>query len=203
MWWYYISLRSLLSSQSKTDCFLGLFSFFFFFFFFFQLARRQVCGFVYVCVFVFWLKVANWLVVAVRERERRALGSRRVGSFVLHPKAGKLWVFVWGFGGWERRDLKREVLNIIIMDSSDVKALLLGLLGTLLTLQAYNQTYMDTTYCMLLGFVVLLVAWGVKEGVIPLWNKQTYKQTKLSSCSRLGRSWRTHCVWKKERNRNY
>jgi len=29
-----------------------------------------VCGFVYVCVFVFWLKVANWLVVAVRERER-------------------------------------------------------------------------------------------------------------------------------------
>jgi hypothetical protein len=54
------------------------------------------------------------------------------------------------------------------MDSSDVKALLLGLLGTFLTLQAYNQTYMDTTYCILLGFVVLLVAWGVKEGVIPL-----------------------------------
>jgi hypothetical protein len=64
---------------------------------------------------------------------------------------------------------------------------------------------MDTTYCMLLGFVVLLVAWGVKEGVIPLWNKQTYKQTKLSSCSRLGRSWwtRTVCERKKERNRNY
>lgn len=45
--------------------------------FFFQLSRRQVCGFVYVCVFVFCLKVANWLVVAERERERRALGSRR------------------------------------------------------------------------------------------------------------------------------
>jgi hypothetical protein len=44
-------------------------------------------------VFVFWLKVANWLVVAVREREReresRALGSRRGEGFVLHPKASK------------------------------------------------------------------------------------------------------------------
>ncbi len=64
--------------------------------FIFQLARRQVFGFVYVCVFVFWLKVANWLVVAERERERerRALGSRRGERFVLHPKASKLWVFV-------------------------------------------------------------------------------------------------------------
>jgi hypothetical protein len=58
---------------------------------------------------------------------------------------------------------------------------------------------MDTTYCMLLGFVVLLVAWGVKEGVIPLWNKQT----KLTSCSWLGRSWRTRtvCERKKERKK--
>ncbi len=187
MWWYYISLFwSLLSSESERDCFLGLF-----WFFFSVGAATSVWVCVYVCVFVFWLKVAYWVVVGVRRGER----------FVLHPKVSKLWVFVWGFGGWERRDLKREVLNIIIMDSSDVKALLLGLLGTFLTLQAYNQTYMDTTYCILLGFVVLLVAWGVKEGVIPLWNKKK----KLSSCSRLGRSWRTRtvCERKKERNRNH
>jgi hypothetical protein len=45
-------------------------------------------------VFVFWLKVAYWLVVGERERERRALGSRRGERFVLHPKVSKLWVFV-------------------------------------------------------------------------------------------------------------
>jgi hypothetical protein len=35
-------------------------------------------------VFVFWLKVAYWVVVGVRRGER----------FVLHPKVSKLWVFV-------------------------------------------------------------------------------------------------------------
>ncbi len=90
---YLSSKFALLPEQNRL--LLGFVFVFFLFLFFFSVgAATSVWVCVSVCVFVFWLKVANWLVVAVRERERRALGSRRVGSFVLHPKAGKLWVFV-------------------------------------------------------------------------------------------------------------
>ncbi len=66
-----------------------------------------MCGFVCVCVFVFWLKFANWLVVAVcvcvcvreRERESRALGSRRGGEVCSTSSSKQALGFclrVWG-----------------------------------------------------------------------------------------------------------
>ncbi len=53
-----------------------------------------MCGFVYVCVFVFWLKVANWLVVAVRERERAGHWGRGGGRglfYILKQASLRVW----------------------------------------------------------------------------------------------------------------
>ncbi|PUZ47488.1 hypothetical protein GQ55_7G169000 [Panicum hallii var. hallii] len=50
----------------------------------------------------------------------------------------------------------------------NLSGLLIGCVGAAVTLLAYNQTVVTSTQCIAAGFVILLFALGVKEGIISL-----------------------------------
>jgi hypothetical protein len=75
------------------------------FFFFSVGAATSVWVCVYVCVFVFWLKVANWLVVAVREREREGHWGRGGGRRLLYILKQASFGFLFEGLGGEREEI--------------------------------------------------------------------------------------------------
>jgi ABC-type uncharacterized transport system permease subunit len=50
----------------------------------------------------------------------------------------------------------------------NLSGFLIGCVGAAVTLLAYNQTVVTSTQCIAAGFVILLFALGVKEGIISL-----------------------------------
>jgi hypothetical protein len=50
----------------------------------------------------------------------------------------------------------------------NLSGFLIGCVGAAVTLLAYNQTAVTSTQCIAAGFVILLFALGVKEGLISL-----------------------------------
>jgi hypothetical protein len=53
--------------------------------------------------------------------------------------------------------------NAAMASQNEKVAIGLGFVGALFTLLAYNQTFMTTTQSIVTGFVIMLVALGVKE----------------------------------------
>lgn len=51
----------------------------------------------------------------------------------------------------------------MVIRKSDKVAIAVGFVGAAFTLLAYEQTIMTTTHSILLGFVISLVALGIKE----------------------------------------
>ncbi|GKV08753.1 hypothetical protein SLEP1_g20345 [Rubroshorea leprosula] len=52
--------------------------------------------------------------------------------------------------------------------SPNVSALLIGLVGAVITLSAYSQTLVSPTQCVTVGLLVLIFGLLVKEGLISL-----------------------------------
>jgi len=55
------------------------------------------------------------------------------------------------------------ISNAAMASQNEKVAIGLGFVGALFTLLAYNQTFMTTTQSIVTGFVIMLVALGVKE----------------------------------------
>lgn len=55
------------------------------------------------------------------------------------------------------------IRNAAMASQNEKVAIGLGFVGALFTLLAYNQTFMTTTQSIVTGFVIMLVALGVKE----------------------------------------
>ena len=55
------------------------------------------------------------------------------------------------------------IRNAAMVSQNEKVAIGLGFVGALFTLLAYNQTFMTTTQSIVTGFVIMLVALGVKE----------------------------------------
>ncbi|OVA08975.1 hypothetical protein BVC80_9097g36 [Macleaya cordata] len=49
------------------------------------------------------------------------------------------------------------------------KGLVIGLIGAAVTLSAYSQTMVSDTYCIMIGFLILMFGLLVREGFIPFY----------------------------------
>ncbi|KAL5739082.1 hypothetical protein ACOSP7_028008 [Xanthoceras sorbifolium] len=52
--------------------------------------------------------------------------------------------------------------------NQNMKSLLIGLVGAVITLSAYSQTLMSSTQCIGVGLFVLMFGLLVNEGLLPL-----------------------------------
>ncbi|XAR51720.1 hypothetical protein NMG60_11006433 [Bertholletia excelsa] len=52
--------------------------------------------------------------------------------------------------------------------NQNMKALLIGLVGAVLTLSAYSQTIVSPTQCITVGLLVLMFGLLVREGLISI-----------------------------------